>query len=130
MLIRSLFTGLATSLMLVSNVAAASQPTEYPALLVEVTNTSHVCQRFDASGREYTPRGDKHVPPYLQREAAPGETVTFEGLEGQRSMVWATPHETKECTSRITGIGYTYSPPAPRAKITFDGTTFHFVGEL
>ena len=140
MFIRSLITGLATSLMLVSNVAAASQPTEYPALLVEVTNTSHLCQRFDAVGEEMRRPTVDHpgsqsgglikVPPYLQRDAAPGATVTFEGLNGQYAMLWASSHETANCTSKMTGHGYTYDGKIQRAKFLFDGSAFHFVKNL
>ena len=140
MLIRSLFTGLATSMLIVSNVAAASQPTANAHLLVVVTNTSHVCQRFEASGAERrigsvrTPDGQDisyiNVPPSLQREAAPGATVTFEGLTGRFSTVWARSHETANCTSQMMGHGYTYSPRAPRVKLTFDGTTFREVQSL
>ena len=145
MLIRSLFAGLAASMLIVANVAAASQPTSNPPLLVEVTNTSHVCQRFDASGEEMMPPindhpgqmfpGEPHsgvmqIPPSLQREAAPGATVTFEGLKGRFATVTAHPHETASCTSKMTGIFYRYPGGSSRVKLSFDGDAFHFVKKL
>ncbi len=130
MFLRSLVLGLATSLLLVTNVAAASQPPSDAHPIVVVTNTSHVCQRFDAVGLEHTPKRDKPVPPYLKREAPPGATMVFERLAGARTMVSANPHETKDCTSKLTGHSYRYSSRGPRVKLTFDGTTFHVMERI
>ncbi len=130
MFIRSLALGLASSMLLVSNVAAASQPTSDLQLLVTVTNTSHVCQRFDASGGMDMRMDEMPIPPYLQREAAPGATVTFEGLNGHFATVAANPHETADCTSKMTGVFYRYPKPVVRVKLSFDGNAFHLVKNL
>ena len=145
MFIRSLALALASSMLIVSNVAAASQPTSETPLLIVVTNTSHVCQLFDAYGEEMMPPindhpgqmfpGEPHsgviqIPPHLQREAPPGATVTFEGLKGRFATVTANPHETANCTSKMTGLFYR-SPGRPsRVKLSFDGNAFHLVKNL
>ena len=127
----------ATAIFALSCLAGASANESQ---LVVVTNSSSVCQRFDAVGVAPTDhlRGVVGVPiemakvgPYLQLNAAPGATVTFEGLSSIRAYVWAHAHDAASCHSAMTGHSSAHHETwGPREHLIFDGTRFKHVAFL
>ncbi len=94
-----------------------------------VVNSSSVCQRFAAQAFKYDMSGmgrvggnDVAVGPHIQYEVHPHEKAIFE-LHGQAARVWASPHESSDCTSRSTGSVYT-DQVGQSSHLTFDGAKF------
>ena len=124
----------ATAIFALSSLAGASANGSQ---LVVVTNNSSVCQRFDAVGVEPTTHPGhglamSHAGPEMTQvgldfklNAAPGATVTFEGLSSSRAYVWAHAHVAAGCDSAMTGRGSVrYATQGPRERVIFDGVHF------
>ncbi|MDE2481667.1 MAG: hypothetical protein KGN02_05720 [bacterium] len=123
----------ATAIFALSSLAGASANSSQ---LVVVTNTSAVCQRFDAIGtrEEWDPHSRrfelKTVPPYIQLDAAPGATVTFDRLSESGAVVWANSHVAAGCASAMSGRGNGPYGTRGRVHLSFDGTHFKRVATL
>ncbi len=126
MKITSYSTALAVTLALVaiSGRWAAANPDRN---LVVVTNNADVCVKIDAIGVAAPPDGNfsrpnhdwAQVGRYEERDAAPGQTVRFEALDGVRAQVWASLRPSADCHSKTIGGSGPYVTQAPRVHLIF-----------